>query len=103
MTLTAHEILVKPIVTEKNTMLSESGRYAFEVDVRANKIQIRQAIQEVFNVEVTAVNIIRVPGKVKRVVRGRRRVKQIAGRTRSWKKAVVSLKEGQRIELFQGV
>jgi large subunit ribosomal protein L23 len=91
-----HEVLIRPIISEKNTLLSEEGKYAFEVSERANKIMIRQAVQTLFKVDVTAVNIIHVPGKRKR--RGR-----TSGLTRSWKKAVVTLGEGQRIELFQGV
>jgi large subunit ribosomal protein L23 len=91
-----HEVLVRPIISEKNTLLSEQGKYAFEVSERANKIMIRHAVQTLFKVDVTAVNIIHVPGKRKR--RGR-----TSGLTRSWKKAVVTLGEGQRIELFQGV
>lgn len=101
--LSAHEVLIRPVITEKNTLLSEQGRYAFEVHDQANKIQIRRAVEEIFKVDVKAVNTLRVPGKAKRVVRGRGRVRQMIGRTSSWKKAIVTLKEGQRIELFQGV
>jgi large subunit ribosomal protein L23 len=91
-----HEVLIRPIISEKNTLLSEQGKYAFEISERANKIMVRHAVQTLFKVDVTAVNIIHVPGKLKR--RGR-----TSGMTRSWKKAVVTLAEGQRIELFQGV
>jgi large subunit ribosomal protein L23 len=91
-----HEVLLRPIISEKNTMLTEQGKYTFEVSERANKIMIRHAVQTLFKVDVTAVNIIHVPGKLKR--RGR-----TSGMTRSWKKAVVTLGEGQSIELFQGV
>lgn len=91
-----HEILVRPIISEKNTLLSEAGKYTFEVSERANKVMVRHAVEALFKVNVTAVNIIHVPGKLKR--RGR-----TSGMTRSWKKAVVTLREGDRIELFQGV
>jgi large subunit ribosomal protein L23 len=91
-----HEVLIRPIISEKNTLLNEQGKYTFEVSERANKIMVRQAIQTVFKVDVVAVNIIHVPGKLKR--RGR-----TSGMARSWKKAVVTLAEGQQIELFQGV
>jgi large subunit ribosomal protein L23 len=98
MTLTAHEVLVRPVISEKNTMLNEQGKYVFIVDDRANKIMIRQAVEELFNVKVTAVNVMHTAAKEKRSPRTR-----AIGRTRSWKKAVVTLAAGERIELFQGV
>lgn len=91
-----HEVLVRPVISEKNTLLTEQGKYIFEVNDRANKIMIRHAVEELFKVNVTAVNILHVRGK-------RRRTGRAVGMTRAWKKAVVSLREGQRIELFQGV
>ena len=91
-----HQVLVRPIITEKNTMLAEQGKYTFEVAPTVNKIEIKRAVEDVFNVRVTAVNVIRVPGK-------QRRMGRTYGMTRSWKKAVVTLEPGQRIELFQGV
>jgi len=94
--LTPHEVLVRPIISEKNTMLNEQGQYVFEVSDRANKIMVRQAVEAVFNVGVTAVNVLNVKGKHKRSGRS-------LGVTRSWKKAIVTLKPGDRIELFQGV
>ena len=94
----AHQILIRPIISEKNTLLNEQGQYVFEVDQRANKIMVRKAVEELFNVNVTAVNIMNVSGKRRRAPRSR-----TYGMTRSWKKAVVSLVEGQRIDLFQGV
>jgi len=96
MTMSSHEILVRPIISEKNTMLNERGQYVFEVSKRANKIMIRRAVEELFGVNVTSVNVMNVAGK-------RRRTGRTMGVTRSWKKAIVSLREGQRIELFQGV
>ena len=94
--VSSHQILVRPIITEKNTLLNEQGKYTFEVLPDANKIEIKRAVEEVFKVKVSAVNVIRVPGKMRRMGR-------TAGMTRSWKKAVVTLEPGQRIELFQGV
>ena len=93
---TSHEILVRPIITEKNTMLNDQGKYTFEVLQDANKIEIKRAVEEVFNVKVAAVNTIKVPGKLRRFGRS-------SGMTRVWKKAVVTLAPGERIELFQGV
>ena len=94
--LSGHQILVRPIVTEKNTALNEVGKYCFEVIQTANKIEIKRAVEEVFSVHVSAVNIIKVPGKM-------RRMGKTSGMTRTWKKAVVTLADGERIDLFQGV
>ena len=96
MALSGHQILVRPIITEKNTTLNEVGKYCFEVIQSTNKIEIKRAVEEVFNVHVTGVNIIKVPGKM-------RRMGKTSGMTRTWKKAIVTLAEGERIELFQGV
>ena len=91
-----YEVLRRPLITEKNAALQAQGKYAFEVAGEANKPQIKQAVEKAFTVKVTAVNVITVPGKMRRV--GRRRVL-----TPSWKKAVVSLKPGDKIEFFEGV
>jgi len=99
MTLDAYSTIVRPVVSEKSTVLGEQGKYIFEVAPGANKIQIKAAIETVFankKVQVAAVNILHVSGKVRR--RGRS-----SGMTRSWKKAVVTLKAGQRLDLFEGV
>ena len=77
-------------------MQIEQNKYVFEVDTRANKQQIREAVEQVFKVNVTDVNVSIVPGK-------RRRVGRRYGMTPEWKKAVVTLKEGQRIDVFEGV
>jgi len=91
-----YEVLRRPLITEKNTLLQAQGRYAFEVAAKANKQQIKQAVETAFKVEVTAVNTMTVPGKQRRV--GRRQVL-----TSPWKKAIVTLKPGDKIELFVGV
>lgn len=91
-----YEVLRRPIVTEKTTMQIEQGLYTFEVDRRANKLQVKEAVEEVFGVDVVSVNIINMPGKPRRWGRH-------VSRTPSWKKAIVKLAEGQRIELFEGV
>ncbi len=98
MTLTAHEILVRPVISEKNTLLNEQGRYVFEVADRANKIMVRQAVEQLFNVKVRAVNVMHTAAKRKRSPKTR-----TVGMTRSRKKAIVTLAPGERIELFQGV
>jgi large subunit ribosomal protein L23 len=89
-------VLRRPLVTEKNAQLQAEGKYVFKVAAEANKNQIKQAVETSFNVAVTAVNIITVPGRQRRI--GRYRVM-----TPSWKKAVVTLKPGDKIELFEGV
>jgi len=99
MTLNAYSTVIRPVVSEKSTVLGEAGKYVFEVAPEANKIQIKHAVEEIFGnrkVQVADVNILRVPGKE------RRRGKSI-GMTRSWKKAIVTLHAGQRLDLFEGV
>ncbi len=91
-----YEVLRRPLITEKNTMLQAQGKYAFEIAREANKRQIKQAVEKAFKVRVLAVNVMTVPGKTRRV--GRQQVL-----TQSWKKAIVTLKPGDRIELFEGV
>jgi large subunit ribosomal protein L23 len=95
------EILKKPIITEKMTILGEKrNQYAFRVDKRANKFQIRQAIKELYGVEVESVNTMRYAGKTKS-----RYTKTgfVEGRTDSFKKAVVTLKEGEVIDFYSNI
>lgn len=91
----ARDILIRPIVTEKSTALMEQGKYTFRVPLAATKIQIRQAVEQIFKVKVQAVNTMRYEGKLKRMDRTQ-------GRRSDWKKAVVTLKPGEAIELFEG-
>lgn len=91
----ARDILIRPIVTEKSTALMEQGKYTFCVPLAATKIQIRQAVEQIFKVKVQAVNTMRYEGKLKRMGRTQ-------GRRSDWKKAVVTLKPGEAIELFEG-
>ena len=91
-------MLRRPVVTEKNTMLNAEGKYIFEVAPDGEQDRVKRAVEEVFKVQVSAVNVINVRGKIAR--RGWRRT---PGMTRSWKKAIVTLEAGERIELFQGV
>jgi len=90
------EVLRRPIITEKSTALQERGKYTFEVLPDANKQQIKQAVELAFKVEVDKVNVMTMPAKWRGP--GRRR-----GRTSPWKKAVVTLKPGDKIEFFEGV
>jgi large subunit ribosomal protein L23 len=94
--MNSYEVLRRPVVTEKNTAAAGHNKYTFEVAMNANKLQIGSAVERAFNVKVAAVNVMVVPGKMRRT--GRQR-----GMTASWKKAVVTLEPGNKIELFQGV
>ena len=92
----SYEVLRRPVITEKNTLLVEQNKYTFEVATEANKPQIKEAVEKAFKVKVSAVNVVHMPGKMRRA--GRRR-----GMTSSWKKAIVTLEPGNKIELFEGV
>jgi large subunit ribosomal protein L23 len=92
--LDVHLVIKRPLITEQGMHLVETLRtYPFAVDARANKIQIREAVETLFDVQVESVNTANRKGKRRR--RGRR-----VGRTQNWKKAYVKLREGQAIELF---
>ena len=89
-----HDVLVRPLITEKSTRLLEQGQYSFEVHREANKIQIREAVEKTFNVKVKAVNTLNMPRKLRR--RGR-----TVGSVPGWKKAIVSLVAGEQIHIFE--
>ena len=91
-----YAVLLRPIITEKSTLLTGQDKYVFEVDVRANKNQIREAVEVAFDVKVADVNTMKMKGKNRRF--GRRVTKQP-----DWKKAVVTLQSGHSIELFEGI
>ena len=92
----AHDIIRRPLITEKTTIQKdEFNQVSFEVAPKANRIEIKRAIEDVFNVRVATVRTMQIRGKQKR--RGR-----IPGRRRNWKKAVVTLMPGERIEFFEG-
>jgi len=90
------DIIVRPIVTEKTTDLLADNQYTFEVALRANKHQIREAIEKIFKVRVLGVNTMRLQGKIRRMGRNE-------GRRPERKKAIVTLAEGDRIEIFEGL
>jgi large subunit ribosomal protein L23 len=91
-----YAVLIRPIITEKSTVLTGADKYVFEVDVRANKNQIKEAVQIAFSVRVTDVNTMTMKGKPRRF--GRKVVHRP-----DWKKAVVTLVPGDKIELFEGI
>ncbi len=87
-------ILQRPVITEKATILREGNQYAFKVDKRANKIQIRHAVETIFGVKVESVRTVSVPQKPKR--QG-----AFVGRKAAWKKAYVTLKDGESINVLE--
>ena len=91
-----YDVLKKPLITEKSTSLLQENKYTFEVDTRANKTEIKQAVQSIFKVKVEKVNTMRVKGKTKRV-------RNIPGKTPDRKKAIVTLRKGDKIEIFEGM
>ncbi len=92
-----YQVIEKPLITEKGTDILANGNWAvFRVNPEANKIQIREAVQKIFNVKVLHVNTQVVRGK-------RKRFGKTMGQSKNWKKAMVQLKEGEKIEIFEGV
>jgi large subunit ribosomal protein L23 len=91
----SRQVIIEPVVSEKSYALMADGKYTFRIDDRAHKTQVKRAVEEIFDVEVVDVRTLTVRSKPKR--RGLHR-----GYTRSWKKAIVQLAPGDRIELFEG-
>lgn len=89
----ARDILLRPLITERTTTLMAEGKYVFVVDKRANKIQIADAVHEIFDVKVENVNTVNVKGKRKRMGRS-------VGKVKRYKKAIVKLAAGETIEFF---
>jgi large subunit ribosomal protein L23 len=92
----AYKILVKPLITEKATNLVSLNKYVFKVASKANKIEIKKAIKSLYGFEPVSINIINERGK--RVTSGR-----ISGKKSNWKKAIVTLKQGDKLEIYEGV
>ena len=92
----AYNTIIKPIVTEKSTLLLENNQVVFLVDINSNKIDIKKSIELIFGVKVSAVNVIKVKGKTKRF-------KGTLGKRPDYKKAIISLPDGQSIDLSAGV
>ncbi len=91
-----YDTIIRPLVTEKTTMQKDDyNQYSFEISPKANRVDVRKAIEAIFDVNVKGVSIMNVKGKVKQ--RGR-----IVGKRKNWKKAVVALNAGDRIEFFEG-
>ena len=93
----ARDIIIRPIITERSTTESQKNKYTFEVSRDANKIEIAQAVEEIYGVDVMGVNTLNMKGKLRRTGR-------FEGRRKNWKKAVVTLTpESKPIEFFEGV
>lgn len=95
MSLDPRQVLIAPVVSEKSYSLINENKYSFRVHQKAHKTQIRQAVEELFDVKVEGVNIVKVRPKPKR--RGFHK-----GTRPGWKKAIVQLREGDKIEIFEG-
>jgi large subunit ribosomal protein L23 len=95
--MTKYDVLKRPLITEKSTLQKEmANQLSFEVDRKANKVEIRRAVEKVFGVKVVGVRTIQIQGKVKR--HGR-----VLGQRRNWKKAIVTLAQGEHVEFFEGI
>jgi large subunit ribosomal protein L23 len=94
--MTHEQILIEPVLSEKANTLREEGKYVFRVDVRANKLQVKEALRKLFNVNPISCNIMVVGGKPKRL-------RNRSGYTSTWKKAIVRLPKDEKISIFEGV
>ncbi len=97
--ISPYSVILRPLVTEKSTALAIANKYIFEVDMRANKPQIKEAVEKAFDVAVTDVNVMVMKAKP----RGNRRFGRKITYGSDWKKAVVTLAEGNKIQLFEGI
>jgi large subunit ribosomal protein L23 len=92
--MSPNDIIIRPIISEKSTASIEINKYVFEVPMKANKTMVKQAVKAVFGVQPESVNVLLVRGK-------RRRVRYRVGKTAAWKKAIVTLKAGDKINIFE--
>ncbi|MFO7556149.1 MAG: 50S ribosomal protein L23 [Desulfobacterales bacterium] len=93
----SHDLIKRPLITEKTNIQKESyNQISFEIDRNANRVEVKKAVENIFNVKVASVRTVQVKGKIKR--RGR-----ILGKRKDWKKAIVKLMPGERIDFFEGV
>ncbi len=89
-----NDVIIRPVLSEKSTDLAEENKYVFQVAMNANKHLIKKAVKEIFNVNPKKINVMKVRGK-------RKRVRHQYGYTTSWKKAIVTIAKGEKIELFE--
>lgn len=95
-TTEAHRVLIKPLITEKATVLGGLNKYVFEIDPKMNKVEVKKAIRSIYNVDPTSINISNFSGK-------KVRYGKVKGQRRGWKKAIVTLRAGDKIEVYEGV
>ena len=100
MSLTAHEVILRPVISEKSMDESQRGKYTFAIRDGVSKIQVEAAVEEIFKVKVDAENVLTTKSKAKR---GGMRRSRVAGRTTPWRKAIVTLAPGQKIEFFEAL
>jgi len=100
MTLQPAQIILRPVISEKSMDLTQASKYTFRVHEDANKLQIKEAVEQIFKVKVLSVNVATTQAKEKR--RGTRRGR-VTGHTSPWRKAIVTLAPGDKIEFFEGV
>lgn len=91
--MNTNDVLIRPIISEKTTEMMEINKYVFEVAMNSNKLMVRQAVKKLFGVQPERVNVMRVRGK-------RKRIRYQYGKTAAWKKAIVTLKEGDKIDIY---
>ena len=89
------DVIIAPVLTEKSNEMREQRKYVFKVDSRSTKVQIKEAVRKLFNVKVLSCAVVNVDGKM-------RRVRYSAGKTSGWKKAIVTLADGESIKVFEG-
>lgn len=92
--MNSNDVIIRPVISEKSTEMMEVNKYVFEVAMKANKLLVRRAIKEIFGVVPEKINIVRMRGKT-------RRVRFRIGQRAAWKKAVVTLKAGDKIQIFE--
>lgn len=99
---TVYDVIKRPLITEKCMDLTAEGKYAFEVALDSNKIEIKDAVEKIYNVKVDKVNTLVVKGKKRSGTDRRGKGKRVTGMTSEWKKAYVTLKPGEKIDIYEG-
>lgn len=99
---TVYDIIKRPVISEKSFDLAGEGKYAFEVALDSNKIEIKNAVETIYNVKVDKVNTLVVKGKKRSGTDRRGKGKRVTGMTSAWKKAYVTLKPGNKIDIYEG-
>lgn len=99
---TVYDVIMRPLITEKAMDLTAEGKYTFEVALDSNKIEIKEAVEKIYNVKVDKVNTVVVKGKKRSGTDRRGKGKRVTGMTSEWKKAYVTLKPGNKIDIYEG-